>query len=138
MRFAIHAELDPDRTPNFTFAVDVPDGVTVLRKEVAAVLVHILAWALFNPDARVTTRAEEAAFAAARKLPDGWNATLDAVNVVIDATSGAQSHSRTWGRASDGATVEAPCSPDGSSIPTTRDALLAYDADHPVASGAEA
>lgn len=129
MRFALHAEVDDNG--RIVYKVDVPDGQTVFRKEVANALVIFLGWATSIPDARVLTRAEVSAFDAERKLPAGWEATLDGVCVEVDASHGSPTFSRHYRRELDGATTSAPCDESGTPTPTTRSVLLAYDYENP-------
>ncbi|HLD90772.1 MAG TPA: hypothetical protein VI911_07155 [Patescibacteria group bacterium] len=52
-------------------------------------------------------------------LPDGWEATLDGVSVVMMADTGTTTFHRTYRNDDLGLTVDAPCESNGDPIPDT-------------------
>lgn len=132
------AILEVDAKGQLRYWVEVPNGTTVFRKEVAYPLAIFLGWATAAPDQRINTLAEQAAWEEARRLPTGWAPTDDAIGTELDVTKNERRFSRTWRRGTDGATATAPCEPDGSSMPETREALIAYDVANPPANAPEA
>lgn len=107
----------------FNMSTDDP-GVTVGMA--AAPLVEALRWALANGGVTCLTNEEVALrnelAERRRKLPDGWEVTLDGVSTTT--TDGVTCHSRTYSYKG-GEPVEAPCAVDGSNVPATRDVLTA-------------
>lgn len=124
MRFTLDAEMNHDGS--WRLNIHVPNGETVFVRDVLdAVIVPSLAQLHPRRNERLPTEAEEIAQAAARALPDGWAATADGVNTMtMLGDGGGTSYTRTY-QHEDGRTALAPCLADGSSIPATRDALLA-------------
>lgn len=125
--------LDLDNDGNFTWRTDVPDGETAFNKNLVGVLTHVVAQAARNPDMRLPTLSEVAALAVARAIPAGWAPTADGVNVTLQlGDGGGRSYSRNWQRGGEtGPVLTAPCDESGNATPATRDALLAYDREHP-------
>ena len=105
----------------FNMSTDDP-GVTVGMAAVP--LVEALRWALANGGVTCLTNEEVALrnelAERRRKLPDGWEVTLDGVSTT--STDGVVCYARTYSYKG-GEPVEAPCAADGSNIPATRDVL---------------
>lgn len=115
------------------FRVTVPTGATVTKGDV---LDHLLipALAALHPyrNERVPTVAEEAALAAeaeaARKLPAGWEPSLDGFSLTIDPNG--TTRTKRYLR-DDGLDTVAPCDEHGEPLATTGDTLRAFDATFP-------
>ncbi len=111
----------------WTFKVEVPNGDTVTKLQVAQVLIWAANHFISDPATRVLTVVEDAAkvadLAERSRLPDGWSATLDAVGITM--TEGVQTHTRTYEKG--GYALVAPCDAQGLPTPATRDALAAAD-----------
>jgi hypothetical protein len=103
----------------------VPNGTTVQHTDVVRVLALAMEHYSRNPSQRLLTIAEVASIEEERRLPPGWKATADGVNVYSggDVTT----YMRRYQRGEDA--IEAPCDASGYPTRDTRLALVRYDID---------
>lgn len=123
--------LDPEQPGGFTYRYAAADGCVISIEEMnAAIGKHLrMARANINPDLLLPTVTQWAAFDARAVLPEGWEVTLDGINMT--STDGEMSYSRTYRRVVDDMVVTAPCAADGTVTDKTVEVLEAM----PPASG---